>query len=257
MDLLTGLVAGIGVAAGVQTLMVWRATRAMNRLAAIEARVERFGDALTLLTDTTESAFRAVAAEMARTPDRAERIAPAVSAARTRRIARAATRGASVEQIAAAEEVAEGEVRLRGFGYWPSRIREASVLGAEEGLYLAPEQAAGNVGDTRSDVFALGAVLFETLTGQPLRKDDGPLDLPARLSRARLQGPSTEDDAMPNPIAAILRRALAPDPAARYGEVQEMRKAIDTLLFSGDFTPTTVTPWARASSASLVSSPRA
>jgi hypothetical protein len=113
MDLLTGLVAGIGVAAGVQTLMVWRATRAMNRLAAIEARVERFGDALTLLTDTTESAFRAVAAEMARTPDRAERIAPAVSAARTRRIARAATRGASVEQIAAAEEVAEGEVRLR------------------------------------------------------------------------------------------------------------------------------------------------
>jgi hypothetical protein len=113
MDLLTGLVAGIGLAAGVQTLMVWRATRAMNRLAAIEARVERFGDALTLLTDTTESAFRAVAAEMARTPARAERIAPAVSAARTRRIARAATRGASVEQIAAAEEVAEGEVRLR------------------------------------------------------------------------------------------------------------------------------------------------
>ncbi len=113
MDLLTGLVAGIGAAAGVQTLMVWRATRAMTRLSAIEARVERFGDALTLLTDTTESAFRAVAAEMARTPGKAERIAPAVSAARTRRIARAATRGASVEQIAAAEDVAEGEVRLR------------------------------------------------------------------------------------------------------------------------------------------------
>jgi len=113
MDLLTGLVAGIGVAAGVQTLMVWRATRAMNRLSAIEARVERFGDALTLLTDTTESAFRAVAAEMARTPGKAERIAPAVSAARQRRIARAATRGASVEQIAVAEDVAEGEVRLR------------------------------------------------------------------------------------------------------------------------------------------------
>jgi hypothetical protein len=113
MDLLTGLIAGIGVAAGVQTVMVWRATRAMTRLASIEARVERFSDALTLLTDTTESAFRAVAAEMARTPGRAERIAPAVSAARTRRIARAATRGASVQQIAAAEEVAESEVRLR------------------------------------------------------------------------------------------------------------------------------------------------
>jgi hypothetical protein len=114
MDLLTGIVAGtFGIAAGAQTVMVWRATRAMSRLTAIEARVERFGDALSLLTDTTESAFRAVAVEMARTPGRAERIAPAVSAARTRRIARAATEGASVEQIAAAEDVAEGEVRLR------------------------------------------------------------------------------------------------------------------------------------------------
>ena len=133
----------------------------------------------------------------------------------------------------------EGEVRLRGFGYWPSRIREAKVLGAEDALYLAPEQAAGNVGDTRSDIFALGAILFETLTGEPLRKGEGPVDVAARLSQAKLQSPSADDDALPKPIAAILQRALAPDPAARYGEIQEMRKAIDTLLFSGDFTPTT------------------
>ena len=133
----------------------------------------------------------------------------------------------------------EGEVRLRGFGYWPSRIREAKMLGADDALYLAPEQAAGQVGDTRSDVFALGAVLFETLTGEPLRKGEGPLDVAARLSQAKLQSPSTEDDALPKPIAAILQRALAPEPANRYGEIQEMRKAIDTLLFSGDFTPTT------------------
>jgi TonB family protein len=133
----------------------------------------------------------------------------------------------------------EGEVRLRGFGYWPSRIREAKVLAGEEVAYLAPEQAAGGVGDTRSDIFALGAILFETLTGEPLRKGDGPLDVTARLSQAKLQSPSAEDDALPKPIAAILQRALAPDPASRYGEVQEMRKAIDTLLFSGDFTPTT------------------
>jgi TonB family protein len=133
----------------------------------------------------------------------------------------------------------EGEVRLRGFGYWPSRIREAKILGAEDSLYLAPEQAAGQLGDTRSDAFALGAVLFETLTGEPLRKGEGPVDVTARLAEAKLQSPSTEDDTLPKPIAAILQRALAPDPAARYGEIQEMRKAIDTLLFSGDFTPTT------------------
>lgn len=113
MDIVTGVVTGIGVAAAAQTLLVWRATRAVARLAAIEARVEKFGDALTLLTDTTESAFRAVATEMTRQPAVAVKAAPAVSAARTRRITRAATRGASIQQIAAAEEVAEGEVRLR------------------------------------------------------------------------------------------------------------------------------------------------
>ena len=133
----------------------------------------------------------------------------------------------------------EGEVRLRGFGYWPSRIRELKALIAEDSRYLAPEQAAGEVGDTRSDVFALGAILFETLTGEPLRKGEGAVDVPARLAQARLQSPTTDDDALPKPIAAILQRALAVDPAARYPEIQEMRKAIDTLLFSGDFTPTT------------------
>ena len=113
MDIVTGVVAGIGVAAAVQTVLVWRATRAVARLAAIEARVEKFGDALTLLTDTTESAFRAVATEMTRKPAVAAKSAPAVSAARTRRITRAVTRGATIQQIAAAEEVAESEVRLR------------------------------------------------------------------------------------------------------------------------------------------------
>ena len=133
----------------------------------------------------------------------------------------------------------EGEVRLRGFGYWPSRVREVKALIAEDTRHLAPEQVAGGFGDTRSDVFALGAVLFETLTGEPLRKSEGAVDVPARLAQARLQSPTADDDAMPKPIAAILERALALDPAARYPEIQEMRKAIDTLLFSGDFTPTT------------------
>src|SRR5215510_13066463 len=55
----------------------------------------------------------------------------------------------------------EGEVRLRGFGYWPSRLREAGALPEEATLYLAPEQADGGAGDTRSDVFAVGAILFE------------------------------------------------------------------------------------------------
>jgi hypothetical protein len=112
MDILIGGLLGLGAAALVQTWLVWRATRSLARVATIEARLEKFGDAIALLTDTTESAFRAVAIEMTRP---APRTAPraAVSAARTRRVSRAATKGATIQQIAAAEDVAEGEVRLR------------------------------------------------------------------------------------------------------------------------------------------------
>jgi TonB family protein len=133
----------------------------------------------------------------------------------------------------------EGEVRVRNFGYWASRIRESGAVAEEESLYLSPEQAAGGAGDSRSDVFAVGALLFETLTGQPLFQGGRTDDIAGRLSKARLQNPTTDDDALPKPISDILHRALARDPAARYAEVQEMRKAVDTLLFSGDFTPTT------------------
>jgi len=134
----------------------------------------------------------------------------------------------------------EGEVRVRGFGYWPSRIREAGGLDDADRRYLAPEQVTGAFGDTRSDTFGVGALLFEMLTGQPLfaeARDGG--DPSARVGRARLWNPTTDDDSLPKPIAEILRRALAVDPGARYAEIQEMRKAVDTLLFSGDFTPTT------------------
>ena len=129
----------------------------------------------------------------------------------------------------------EGEVRVRGFGYWPSRVKEAGALRVEESAYLAPEQAAGNA-DHRADVRAVGALLYEMLTGHALGPGD---DVAARIAEAKLQSPSGDDDSVPKPIAEILAKSLAAEPAARYAEMAEMRKAIDTLLFSGDFTPTT------------------
>ncbi len=133
----------------------------------------------------------------------------------------------------------EGEIRVRGFGYWPSRIREAGGISEEESLYLAPEQVSGGAGDPRCDTFAVGAILFEALVGQPLFQGGRTADIVSRIGKARLQNPAGEDDSIPKPIAEILHKALAAEPGARYGEIQEMRKAIDTLLFSGDFTPTT------------------
>jgi len=127
----------------------------------------------------------------------------------------------------------EGEVRVKGFGYWPSRVRE--VLGPEELRHLAPEQRTG-VGEPRSDIFGVGAVLFECLTGAPPSAEGDPA---SQVAGARLLSPQGDDDTIPAPVAEILRKSLGGDPASRYPDVQDMRKALDTLLFSGDFTPTT------------------
>lgn len=133
----------------------------------------------------------------------------------------------------------DGEVRVRFFGIGRSRIREAGVLGEDDLAYVAPEQANGRPLEAALDVHALGAILFECLTGERYRLPGRDEDVAARLATAQLQDPSVEPRTIPPPVAEILQRSLAADPMARYATIDEMRKAIDTLLFSGDFTPTT------------------
>jgi serine/threonine-protein kinase len=132
----------------------------------------------------------------------------------------------------------EGEVRLRGFGVWPSQARGAGGLSEEEALYLAPEQLSGD-GDFRSDIHGVGALLYEALSGTRLREGPGPPDVPARIAAARMRTTAGEEAPLPAPLVELLTRALAPSPADRPADIQVLRKAIDTLLFSGDFTPTT------------------
>jgi TonB family protein len=127
----------------------------------------------------------------------------------------------------------DGEVKLKGLGLWTA-LREAELLEPAERLYLAPEQAGG-AGDPRSDVYALGLIMLHALTGSA--PDGG--DPRMALAEAKVVNVSGEAAPVPKLLAETLGRALAEDPAARYASMADMRKAIDTLLFSGDFTPTT------------------
>jgi len=127
----------------------------------------------------------------------------------------------------------DGEVKLKGLGLWPA-LGAAELLAPSERAYLAPEQATGK-GDPRSDIYALGLVLLETLSAQA---PDG-ADPVARIAAARIASPGGEPAPLPRPLADLLRRALGREPASRFPGIAEMRKAIDALLFSGDFTPTT------------------
>lgn len=107
------------VATGAILLVATRLVRALRHTVELESRIARLQEGLNLLTDTTETGFRQVAAEVERLSTLSRPAAPAAAPApaATRptaaRLRAASRRGRTVKEIAAAEQVSEGEVRLR------------------------------------------------------------------------------------------------------------------------------------------------
>jgi hypothetical protein len=109
--------AAIGLVLVVQIAMLVRIARTLSSLGHVDDRVSRLAEAIGLLADTAETGFRALGeqAQAAPVPPKAARRTPrpARRPTSTGRVVRQAKRGKSVTEIAAAEEVSEGEVRLR------------------------------------------------------------------------------------------------------------------------------------------------
>lgn len=95
--------------------------------------------------------------------------------------------------------------------------------------YMAPEQLEGREADDRSDIFALGCVLYEMATGRrPFSGRDAAARL-ASLLRDRPVPPSRHNDAMPAQLDAIVLRCLEKDPADRYGAAADVAAALAAL----------------------------
>ena len=107
------LTALLSLATGIIMLVAARLVRALRHTVELEQRVARLQEGINLLTDTTETGFRQVAAEIERlsVPTAAPAVAPSRPTAV--RLRAASRRGRSVKDIAADEQVSEGEVRLR------------------------------------------------------------------------------------------------------------------------------------------------
>jgi serine/threonine protein kinase len=128
----------------------------------------------------------------------------------------------------------DGHVKLADFGVVRSeaQLHDRTATGIIKGKahYLSPEQALGQRADARSDVFATGCVLYQSLTGR--RPFEG-VDLTTVLRRVRqglLLPPSHLVPDLPKDLEEIVMQALAASPAARTPSARALGAALDEWL---------------------------
>ena len=101
----------------------------------------------------------------------------------------------------------------------------SSVLGTAG--YVSPEQARGDPVDHRSDIYSLGCVLYEMLTGrQPFEAQD-PLAMAYKHVHEAPVPPTSFEPSIPSALEAVTLRAMEKEPAARFQNVEEMASALE------------------------------
>jgi serine/threonine protein kinase len=120
-----------------------------------------------------------------------------------------------------------GALKILDFGIArvlaPNETRTISLLGTPR--YMAPEQLTGTEVDRRSDVYALGCVLYEMVTGKPLFKGS----ITEMLARPGKRVHVPAADGVPPEVTRMIERAIATDPTERYDDLDELRGELETL----------------------------
>ena len=127
----------------------------------------------------------------------------------------------------------DGEVKVVDFGIAKAEMRntetQAGVLKGKF-AYMAPEQVVGSAIDRRADIFALGSVLYEVITGQRLFTGDNDLSVLEKVRAAKLPDLRTLLPEGGEELEHVLLRALAKKPEDRYTFGSEMAEDLEHLL---------------------------
>ena len=131
----------------------------------------------------------------------------------------------------------DGRVKVADFGLSrtmaESKATQAGVL-LGTAHYIAPEQVEGKESDHRSDLYALGVVLYEMLTGTTPFTGDTPLIVAYQRVREDVPLPSAAINGIPETLDQIVRKATARDPEQRFGSAAEMGEALRTAVPRSD-----------------------
>lgn len=129
----------------------------------------------------------------------------------------------------------DGDVKLVDFGIAKSASRttrtEAGVLRGKY-RYMAPEQVSGQPVDHRADIFALGAVLFECLTGTALFEGATEFAILDNVRNVNLAPLGAAAASLDDRLVRVLRTCLAKDPNHRYARCSDLGAELDAILAS-------------------------
>ena len=118
----------------------------------------------------------------------------------------------------------DGRLKVTDFGIARSGASQMTEAGSIVGTaqYLSPEQARGAPVDPRSDLYSLGIVLYEMLTGKVPFTGDTPVEIAMKHLSQVPEPPSKLRSGVPHDLDAVVMRALAKEPDQRYGSAEEM-----------------------------------
>ncbi len=138
-----------------------------------------------------------------------------------------------------------GQVKVMDFGIARERngggmTQTGVVMGTPQ--YISPEQAQGLQVDGRSDIYSLGVVLYEMLTGRVPFDDPSPVTVAYKHVREDPVPPSVIDPEIPPTLEAIVMKAMAKNPANRFQTAQEMKADLLRFLEGMPVTATPVLP---------------
>jgi eukaryotic-like serine/threonine-protein kinase len=126
----------------------------------------------------------------------------------------------------------EGRVKVTDFGIARAGTSQMTETGSIVGTaqYLSPEQARGGEVDQRSDLYSLGVVLYELLTGRTPFDGDTPVEIAMKHLSNVPQQPSALRKDIPPELDMVVMRALAKDPEDRYQSADEMEADLERVL---------------------------
>ena len=139
----------------------------------------------------------------------------------------------------------DGAVKVSDFGiakwaFQRTRTQEGTLKG--KFAYMSPEQCRAKPVDRRSDIFALGAILYEVTTGAAPFSGASELDILNQIATGRAAPPAWPESmgTYPPALSAIVLRALAPEPEERFQTMQELQIALESFARSSGVALSTV-----------------